>query len=69
MKRLLLAVLVLGSLALTGCAIVPAGPYYYGGGPGVVLVAPAVSVPPPIFVSPYRRYDRGWGGGGWRRGR
>lgn len=70
MKRLLSAATVLASLALTGCAVVPAGPYYgYGHGGGAVVVAPAIAVPPPVIVRPYRRYDRGWGRDGrhWRR--
>lgn len=61
MKRLLSAATVLACLALTGCAIVPAGPYY-GHGRGTVIIAPAVEAPPPVIVRPYRRYE-----GDWRR--
>lgn len=63
MKRLLSAATVLACLTLTGCAVVPAGPYYgYGG--GAVIVAPAISVQAPLVVRPYGRYYGGWGRGG-----
>ena len=60
MKRLLSAATVLACLVLSGCAIVPAGPYY-GYGRGAVVVAPVIAVPPPVVVRPYRRYDEDWG--------
>jgi hypothetical protein len=66
MKRLLSMVAVLACVAVSGCAIVPAGPYYEGG-PGVVLVAPAIAVPAPRSVGPYGHPGRGAYGGGWRR--
>lgn len=54
-------------LAFSGCAVVPAGPYYGG---------PVVAAPPPVVVTPsfgfgyYRGwgggYHRGWGHRGWR---
>lgn len=70
MKRLLSVAAVLATLALTGCAIVPAGPYYDGRGSGAVVVAPAIALPPPIVIRPYRGYDRGWyrERRGWRGG-
>lgn len=65
MKRLLSAATVLACLALTGCAVVPAGPYYgYGG--GAVIVGPAVAVQAPVVVRPYGRYHDGWRRGGHR---
>lgn len=65
MKRLLSIAAAVGCLALTGCAVVPAGPYYgghggYGYAPRTVIVAPAVPLPPPVVIRPYRRDDDGW---------